>query len=64
MARCKEFTVGRGMTIMDGYDADKPHFSMTVELEEGDDFAEEVAKTINMVNAILLEIPESGAGGE
>ena len=50
------------MTIMDGYDADKPHFSMTVELEEGDDFATEVARTIETVNSILFVIPESGFG--
>ena len=60
MARCKEFTVGRGFTIMDGYDADKPHFSMTVELAEDDDFATEVATAIQTVNGVLLEINESG----
>ena len=61
MAKCKEFTVGRGFTIPDGdYGSDRPHFSMTVELEDGDDFAKEVANTIETVNSILLLIPESG----
>ena len=62
MAKTKEFTVSRGMTIAvgNGFESDKPHFSMTVEIETGDDFAVEVAKAIDTVNGVLLMIPESG----
>ncbi len=62
MARIKEFTLGRGMTIAigDGYENDKPHFSVTVELDEGDDFGDEVANAMTTVNEVLLLIPESG----
>lgn len=60
MAKVVEFEVGRGMTIMDGFDADKPHFSMRVKLEEGDTFEDEVARAIETVNGILMVIPESG----
>ena len=60
MARVIRFEVARGMTIMDGFDADKPHFGMTVELDEGDVFEEEVAKAIETVNGVLMLMPESG----
>ncbi len=61
MAKTKEFTVSHGMTIAvgDGYSNEKPHFSMTVELEDGDDFYVEVAKAIRTVNGVLLTIPEA-----
>jgi len=60
MAKTKEFTVSHGMTIAvgNGFESDKPHFSMTVELEEGDDFYVEVAKAITIVNGVLLMVPE------
>lgn len=63
MARIKEFTVSRGFTVTSGYDSDKTHFGLTVELDEQDDFFKEVGKAIETVNAILLEIPDSGSGG-
>lgn len=44
---------------MDGYESDKPAFGMRVVLEEGDDFAEEVATAIDTVNSVMLLIPES-----
>lgn len=58
MAKTKEFTVGHGMTISfgTGFESDKPYFSMTVELEPGEDFQEEVNKAIKTVNETLLEI--------
>ena len=61
MAKTKEFTVSHGMTIAigNGFESDKPHFSMTVELEEGDNFEEEVAKAIRTVNGVLLLIPDA-----
>ena len=62
MAKVVEFEVGRGMTIMDGFDADKPYFGMRVKLDEGDTFEDEVAKAIETVNGILMVIPESGFG--
>jgi hypothetical protein len=60
MAKTKEFTVSHGMTIAigNGFESDKPHFSMTVELEAGDEFYVEVAKAIRIVNGVLLMIPE------
>lgn len=61
MAKIKEFTVGRRMTINLGdYSSDQPNFSVTVELENEDDFAVEVTKAIETVNEVLLTIPESG----
>lgn len=45
---------------MDGFDADKPSFSMRVSLDDGDDLYEEVAKAIRTVNGIMLLIPDSG----
>ena len=59
MARIKEFTVARGMTI-GNYENDKPFYSETVELEDGDDHMAEVAACIERVNAILMELHESG----
>lgn len=61
MAKTKEFTVSHGMTIAvgNGFESDKPHFSMTVELEVGDDFYVEVAKAIKTVNGVLLMIPDA-----
>jgi hypothetical protein len=60
MSRIKEFTVGRGVTIPDGnFGSDKPSFSMTVALEDGDDLATEVSTTIETVNDILKLIAES-----
>ena len=62
MARIKEFTLGRAFTIPDGnFGSDKPSFSVTVELAEGDSFEDEVAKAMTTVNEILLLIPESGS---
>jgi hypothetical protein len=60
MAKTKEFTVSHGMTVAvgNGFESDKPHFSMTVELEAGDNFYVEVAKAIRIVNGVLLTIPE------
>ena len=60
MAKVLHFDVGHSVTIMDGFDADKPSFSMRVELEDGDDLFVEVAKAIRTVNAIMLLIPDSG----
>ena len=48
------------IAIGSGYENDKPHFSMTVELEKGDDFYVEVAKAIKTVNGVLLMIPDVG----
>ena len=62
MAKITEFTVGRRMTINLGdYNSDQPNFSVTVELEDGDDFATEVASAVDTVNEILLAIPDSGS---
>jgi len=60
MAKVIHFDVGHSITIMDGFDADKPSFSMRVELEDGDDLYVEVAKAIKTVNGIMLLIPDSG----
>ena len=62
MSRIVHFDVSRSMTIMDGYESDKPSFGMRVELEDGDDFAEEVATAIETVNGIMLLIPDSEVG--
>ena len=60
MAKILHFDVGHSVTIMNGFDAEKPSFSMRVELEDGDDLYEEVAKAIRAVNGIMLSIPELG----
>ena len=61
MAKPKEFTVARGATItgLDRFENDKPYFSMTWELEEGDDRDEEVAKAIEYVSNIVELIHET-----
>ncbi len=59
MAKIVHFDVSRGVTIMDGFESDKPSFGMRVELEEGDDFFVEVATAIETVNGVLMLIPES-----
>ena len=65
MAKITEFTVGRRMTINLGdYNSDQPNFSVTVELEDGDDFVTEVAKAVDTVNEVLLTIPETGGAEE
>ena len=46
MAKIVHFDVSRGLTIMDGFESDRPSFGMRVELEEDDDFYEEVANAI------------------
>jgi len=46
---------------MDGFESDRPSFGMRVELEEDDDFYEEVANAIQTVNGVMLLIPESEA---
>jgi len=60
MSRIVHFDVHRGVTIMDGYESDKPSFGMRVELEDGDDFYEEVATAIETVNGVMMLIPDSG----
>ncbi len=60
MSRIVHFDVHRGVTIMDGFESDKPSFGMRVELEEDDDFAQEVANAIDTVNSVLMLIPETG----
>ena len=45
---------------MYGFESDKPSFGMRVELEEGDDFYEEVATAIETVNGVMMLIPDSG----
>lgn len=61
MAKITHFDVKRGITIMDGFESDKPSFGMRVEMEDGDDFADEVANAIDTVNSVLMIIPESGS---
>jgi len=61
MAKIVHFDVSRGLTIMDGFESDRPSFGMRVELEEDDDFYEEVANAIQTVNGVMLLIPESEA---
>jgi hypothetical protein len=61
MSKIVHFDVKRGITIMDGFESDKPSFGMRVELEEGDDFATEVATAIDTVNSVMMLIPESEA---
>jgi len=61
MSKIVHFDVHRGLTIMDGFESDKPSFGMRVELEDGDDFAQEVADAIDTVNNVLMLIPETGA---
>ena len=60
MAKIVGFTIGRAFTIMDGFDADKPNFSLDVKLEEGDDLIKTVFEHIEIVNAVLLAIHDSG----
>ena len=66
MAKIVHFDVSRGVTIMDGYSSDRPSFGIRVELEDGDDFADEVASAIETVNGVMLLIPDSekAAGDE
>lgn len=59
MAKIVHFDVSRGLTIMDGFESDRPSFGMRVELEEGDDFFDEVATAIETVNGVMMLIPES-----
>ena len=59
MSSVKSFTIGRSLHISSGYDMDKPFFSMTVDLEENEDFDSAVAKTIDIVNCKLIEIIDS-----
>ena len=61
MAKIVHFDVSRGLTIMNGFESDRPSFGMRVELEEDDDFYEEVADAIQTVNGVMLLIPESEA---
>jgi hypothetical protein len=64
MSKILHFDVARRITIMNGFESDRPSFGMRVELEEGDDFEVEVAKAIQTVNGIMLLIPESGLANE
>ena len=60
MAKIRGFTLGTGFTFrISQYEMQKPQFSVDVELDEGDDFADEVGKTIDLVNSVILAITES-----
>ena len=64
MAKIREMTVSRGFTIMNGYNADKPNFGITVELEDHEDWIEVLSETINQVNLGLIAISESSIDEE
>ena len=65
MAKIRRFTLGRAMTIsVTRWENDKPHFEIDVELEDGDDVYDEIGSAIQLVNATLIAISESGSSEE